>query len=112
MWLGIFTGGYECLCWFLQYEANGGCRIMIVLLMMYRVRGAMLIGIFFTSILSWPRPTPITYFPHTALGDAAFDFFKQVVMFHPISNIANALDVCILWSCNMDNPNRCALCIA
>jgi adenine/guanine/hypoxanthine permease len=61
--------------------------------MLYRVRGALLIGIFLTSIISWPRPTPVTAFPHTPAGDAAFDFFKQVVAFHPIKKIANALDV-------------------
>lgn len=61
--------------------------------MMYRVRGAILIGIFLTSIVSWPRPTAVTYFPHTTTGDAMFDFFKQVVTFHPIKLIGNVIDV-------------------
>ncbi|KZV59487.1 hypothetical protein PENSPDRAFT_760424 [Peniophora sp. CONT] len=74
-WLGIFTGG-----------------VLTVLLMMYRVKGALLIGIFLTSIISWPRPTTVTAFPHTPAGDAAFDFFKQVVTFHPLKHIGNALD--------------------
>jgi adenine/guanine/hypoxanthine permease len=69
-------------------------RIFTVVLMMYHVRGALLIGIFLTSIISWPRPTPVTAFPHTPTGDAAFAFFKQVVAFHPITKIGNALDVC------------------
>ena len=47
--------------------------------MLYRVKGALLIGIFLTSIISWPRTTPVTAFPHTDAGDAAFDFFKKVV---------------------------------
>lgn len=68
------------------------CSIFTVLLMMYRVRGAILIGIFLTSIVSWPRPTRVTYFPHTENGDAMFDFFKQVVTFRPLKYIGNALD--------------------
>ncbi|THG97398.1 hypothetical protein EW026_g4593 [Hermanssonia centrifuga] len=75
MWLGIFVGG-----------------ILTVFLMLYRVKGAILIGIFLTSIISWPRPTSVTYFPHTAAGDSAFDFFKQVVTFRPLQKIGNAID--------------------
>ncbi|KAI0259172.1 xanthine/uracil permease [Gloeopeniophorella convolvens] len=75
MWLGIFTGGF-----------------LTVFLMMYRVKGAILIGIFFTSIISWPRPTAVTAFPHTDAGDAAFEFFKKVVTFHPLKLIGNAID--------------------
>ncbi|KIK05624.1 hypothetical protein K443DRAFT_674923 [Laccaria amethystina LaAM-08-1] len=75
MWLGIFTGGFFTL-----------------ILMMYRVRGAILVGIFLTSIISWPRPTPVTYFPHTEAGDAMFDYFKQVVAFQPLTKIGNVID--------------------
>jgi AGZA family xanthine/uracil permease-like MFS transporter len=70
MWIGIFCGG-----------------ILTVMLMLYRVKGAIIIGILLVSIISWPRPTSVTYFPHTPLGDAGFDFFKKVVTFHPISRI-------------------------
>ncbi|KAJ7603824.1 permease family-domain-containing protein [Roridomyces roridus] len=75
MWLGIFLGGF-----------------LTVLLMMYRVRGAILIGIFLTSIVSWPRPTAVTYFPHTTAGDALFDYFKQVVTFHRLQKVGNVID--------------------
>lgn len=75
MWLGIFLGG-----------------ILTVLLMLYRVRGAILIGIFIVSIISWPRPTAVTYFPHTTQGDAMFDYFKQVVTFHKLDKVGNVLD--------------------
>ncbi|KIM44094.1 hypothetical protein M413DRAFT_25573 [Hebeloma cylindrosporum] len=75
MWLGIFVGG-----------------ILTVLMMMYRVRGAILIGILLTSIISWPRPTAVTYFPHTATGDALFDYFKQVVAFHKLEKVGNVID--------------------
>ncbi|KAJ3730897.1 permease family-domain-containing protein [Lentinula guzmanii] len=75
MWLGIFLGG-----------------ILTVLLMLYRVRGAILIGIFLVSIISWPRPTAVTFFPHTDAGDVLFDFFKQVVAFHPLRKVGNVID--------------------
>ncbi|KAH7102477.1 xanthine/uracil permease [Auriculariales sp. MPI-PUGE-AT-0066] len=75
VWLGVFVGG-----------------IFTVFLMLYRIKGAILIGIILTSIISWPRPTSVTYFPHTEAGDAAFDFFKKVVAFHPLQTTGNALD--------------------
>ncbi|KAL4065545.1 permease family-domain-containing protein [Scleroderma yunnanense] len=75
VWLGVFTGGF-----------------LTILLMMYRVKGSLLIGIFLTSIISWPRNTAVTYFPHTDTGDQLFAFFKQVVTWHPLQHIGNALD--------------------
>ncbi|PVI01691.1 hypothetical protein DM02DRAFT_524460 [Periconia macrospinosa] len=72
MWIGIFCGG-----------------ILTVMLMLYRVKGAIILGILLVSIISWPRTTDLTYFPHTELGDASFDFFKKVVTFHPIGKILN-----------------------
>ncbi|KAJ5628134.1 xanthine/uracil permease [Penicillium lividum] len=73
MWVGIFCGGF-----------------LTALLMMYRVKGAVIIGILLVSIISWPRTTPVTYFPYTDLGTSMFDFFKQVVTFHPIKHILSA----------------------
>ncbi len=61
--------------------------------MMYRVRGAILLGIILTSIISWPRPTPVTYFPYTAAGDELFNYFKQVVTFRKLRKVVNAIDV-------------------
>jgi AGZA family xanthine/uracil permease-like MFS transporter len=75
VWLGVFAGGF-----------------LTVLMMMYRVRGAFMIGILLVSIISWVRSTPVTLFPHTPVGDANFDFFKKVVSFRPINYIGNALD--------------------
>ncbi|KAL4912909.1 hypothetical protein BDW62DRAFT_9725 [Aspergillus aurantiobrunneus] len=75
MWIGIFCGG-----------------VLTVFLMMYRVKGAVIAGILLVSIISWPRPTPVTYFPHTVTGDSSFDFFKKVVTFHPIQHTLVAQD--------------------
>jgi AGZA family xanthine/uracil permease-like MFS transporter len=75
MWLGIFGGG-----------------LFTTFLMMYRVKGALCIGILFVSIISWPRNTPLTAFPNTEIGDSSFDFFKQIVTFHPIKHTLVAQD--------------------
>ncbi|KAI1445260.1 hypothetical protein F5Y02DRAFT_387465 [Annulohypoxylon stygium] len=68
LWIGIFCGG-----------------VLTVLLMMYRVKGAIIAGILLVSIISWPRGTSVTYFPYTPVGDDEFNFFKQVVDFHKIT---------------------------
>ncbi|KAJ2805917.1 hypothetical protein H4R20_001896 [Coemansia guatemalensis] len=60
--------------------------MLIGTMLLYRLKGAILVGIFIIAIISWPRPTAVTYFPHTQAGDEAFDFFKKVVTFHPIQN--------------------------
>lgn len=98
MWLGIFTGGFV---FNLSYSSGSTLtltfRFFTLILMMYRVRGAILMGIFLTSIISWPRPTPVTYFPHTEAGDAMFDYFKQVVAFQPLDKIGNVIDVSLFF---------------
>ncbi|KAK5632392.1 hypothetical protein RRF57_008107 [Xylaria bambusicola] len=68
MWVGIFAGGF-----------------FTVMLMMYRVKGAIIAGILLVSIISWPRTTALTYFPYTELGNDNFDYFRKVVDFHQIS---------------------------
>ncbi len=52
--------------------------IFTALMLLYRVKGAFLIGILLVSIVSWPRNTSVTLFPHTPAGDDAFNYFKQV----------------------------------
>ncbi|KAI7872421.1 permease family-domain-containing protein [Spinellus fusiger] len=63
-----------------------GLLIMSILLM-YRVRGAILISILFIAITSWPRVNKVTYFPYTPQGDLMFDYFKKVVTLHDMSHI-------------------------
>lgn len=67
MWIGIVCGG-----------------IFTSFLMSYRVKSAIVIGIALVSALSWPRNTAVTYFPDTLDGNERWDYFKQVVSFHPI----------------------------
>jgi len=70
MWIGIFCGGF-----------------FTAILLAYKVKGAIIAGILLVSIISWPRNTSVTYFPHTPAGDSNFDFFKKVVTFHPIKKV-------------------------
>lgn len=63
-----------------------GLLIMGILLL-YRVRGAILISIIFIAITSWPRNSSVTYFPHTVSGDMMFDFFKNVVSVHKMDHV-------------------------
>lgn len=74
-WVGIFCGGF-----------------LTAILLAYRVKGAIILGIMLVSIISWPRNTDVTYFPHTPVGDDAFNFFKKVVTFHPIGETLVAQD--------------------
>jgi len=67
LWAGVFGSG-----------------VLTVLLMMYRVKGAMIAGILLVSVASWPRGTGISYFPFTPVGDDAFDFFRKILDFHKI----------------------------
>ncbi|KAJ9232291.1 hypothetical protein DTO169E5_7593 [Paecilomyces variotii] len=73
LWIGIFCGG-----------------ILTCILLMYRIKGAIIAGILLVSIISWPRDTSITYFPHTPEGNNSFAFFKKVVTFHRIEKTLNA----------------------
>ncbi|KAJ9134678.1 Purine transporter [Coniochaeta hoffmannii] len=72
LWIGLMCGG-----------------IFTAILMTYRVKGAIIAGIVLVSIISWPRPTPVTYFPYTPVGDDSFDFFRKVVDFHRIGKVLN-----------------------
>ncbi|KAG5946046.1 hypothetical protein E4U53_006649 [Claviceps sorghi] len=79
LWLAIFCGG-----------------IVTAFLMAYRVKYSLIIGIALVSVISWPRDTPVTYFPNTEEGNSRFDFFKQIVAWHPVQKTLNQLD----WTFN------------
>ena len=66
-----------------------GCvltRSTAQVMMMYRVRGAIVIGILVVSNISWPHPTSVTFFPYMEIGDADFDFPRKVVSFRVSRN--------------------------
>ncbi|XP_068666860.1 adenine/guanine permease AZG2 [Aristolochia californica] len=58
--------------------------------LMKDVKGSMIYGIVFVTLVSWFRDTSVTYFPHTPLGDSNYNYFKKVVDFHRIKNTVGA----------------------
>ncbi|KAF9574295.1 hypothetical protein EC968_007064 [Mortierella alpina] len=66
--------------------------VIISICLLFRVKGAVLFGMIFISVLSWIRGTPFTYFPYTPEGNHAFEYFKQIVSFHPIQSIFWKMD--------------------
>ncbi|XP_066337931.1 adenine/guanine permease AZG2-like [Miscanthus floridulus] len=52
------------------------------------VKGSMIYGILFVTVVSWIRGTSVTVFPDTAAGNAGFEYFKKVVDFHMIRTTA------------------------
>ncbi|KAI8065186.1 permease family-domain-containing protein [Gongronella butleri] len=83
-------------------DANGVCQyghmtnptmymgilglLLMAIMMLYRVRGSILLAIVFIAITSWPRNSAITYFPYTETGDTMFNYFKQVVSVHNMTH--------------------------
>ncbi|ETS80522.1 hypothetical protein PFICI_08051 [Pestalotiopsis fici W106-1] len=70
MWIGILLGG-----------------ILVAVMMAFRMRSAIVIGIALVTVISWPRDTSFTYFPYTDEGNERFEFFKQVATFRPIGSL-------------------------
>ncbi|KAG6023310.1 hypothetical protein E4U19_004452 [Claviceps sp. Clav32 group G5] len=75
LWLAVFCGG-----------------IVTAFLMAYRMKYAFIVGIALVSVISWPRGTSVTYFPDTEAGNSRFEFFKQIVTWHPIHRTLNQID--------------------
>ncbi|KAL1559377.1 Adenine/guanine permease azg1 [Salvia divinorum] len=65
--------------------------IIIAYCLVKNIKGAMIYGIIFVTAVSWFRNTRVTAFPDTAVGDAAFDYFKKIVDIHKIESTAGAL---------------------
>ncbi|KAK1270338.1 Adenine/guanine permease AZG1 [Acorus gramineus] len=65
--------------------------VIIAYCLVKKIKGAMIYGILFVTIVSWFRNTSVTAFPHTSAGDAAYDYFKKVVDVHRIENTLGAL---------------------
>ncbi|KAG9249207.1 permease family-domain-containing protein [Calycina marina] len=91
LWLAIICGG-----------------IFTAFLMMYRVKGAIIAGTLLVSIISWPRNTPVTYFENDDIGNNRFEFFKQIVTFHPIRKTLLAQD----WSIAEDQTGQFFIALA
>ncbi|WFD00153.1 hypothetical protein MYAM1_002899 [Malassezia yamatoensis] len=70
VWVGIFLGG-----------------VLTAFLLLYRVRGAFIIGILLVSASAWPRSSGVTMFEHGLTGDDGWTFFKKVATWHNISPV-------------------------
>ncbi|BAT79415.1 hypothetical protein LR48_Vigan04g072900 [Vigna angularis] len=59
--------------------------------LMKNIKGSMIYGIVFVTLVSWFRHTEVTYFPDTPVGDESYEYFKQVVGFHKIESTAGMI---------------------
>ncbi|KAJ4712502.1 Adenine/guanine permease [Melia azedarach] len=59
--------------------------------LMKEIKGSMIYGILFVTLVSWIRGTAVTYFPHSPQGDSNYEYFKKVVDFHKIQSTAGVI---------------------
>ncbi|XP_059657284.1 adenine/guanine permease AZG2 [Cornus florida] len=59
--------------------------------LMKEIKGSMIYGMVFVTLISWIRGTAVTSFPNTPLGDTNYKYFKKVVDFHKIKSTAGAI---------------------
>ncbi|XP_047148411.1 adenine/guanine permease AZG1-like [Vigna umbellata] len=65
--------------------------VIIAYCLVKNVKGAMIYGIVFVTVVSWFRNTKVTAFPNTDAGNSAHQYFKKVVDVHTIKSTAGAL---------------------
>ncbi|KAG5031685.1 hypothetical protein JHK82_015284 [Glycine max] len=65
--------------------------IIIAYCLAKNIKGAMIYGIVFVTVVSWFRGTKVTAFPNTDAGNSAHEYFKKVVDVHTIKTTAGAL---------------------
>ncbi|PKA57816.1 Adenine/guanine permease AZG2 [Apostasia shenzhenica] len=56
------------------------------------VKGGMIFGIMFVTVVSWFRGTGVSTFPKNPAGDVAFGYFRRIVDFHVIKRTAGRVD--------------------
>lgn len=66
--------------------------VIIAYCLVKNIKGAMIYGIVFVTVISWFRNTAVTAFPNTDVGDSAYKYFKKVVDVHVIKSTAGALN--------------------
>lgn len=59
--------------------------------LMKEIKGSMIYGILFVTLISWIRGTAVTYFPPSPQGDAKYNYFRKIVDFHKIQSTAGAI---------------------
>lgn len=63
--------------------------VVMVILLAYKVRSAMIICIGFITFVSWFRATKVTFFPDDTDGNIRFDYFKKVVSVESLDMVTN-----------------------
>ncbi|RWR96938.1 adenine/guanine permease AZG2 [Cinnamomum micranthum f. kanehirae] len=59
--------------------------------LMKKIKGSMIYGIMFVTLISWIRVTSVTFFPNTPLGGTNYKYLKKVLVFQDIKTTAGAL---------------------
>lgn len=67
--------------------------IIIAYFLVKNIKGAMIYGIIFVTVISWFRNTSVTVFPNTELGNSSYSYFKRIVDVHGIKTTAGALSL-------------------
>ncbi|KAH9767422.1 Adenine/guanine permease AZG1 [Citrus sinensis] len=65
--------------------------VIIAYCLVKNIKGAMIYGVVFVTVVSWFRNTKVTAFPDTDAGNSAHKYFKKVVDVHVIESTAGAL---------------------
>ncbi|KAF7850766.1 hypothetical protein BT93_L5015 [Corymbia citriodora subsp. variegata] len=65
--------------------------IIIAYCLVNNVKGAMIYGIVFVTVVSWLRKTAVTVFPDTDEGRSHYRYFRQIMDVHSIKTTAGAL---------------------
>lgn len=91
---GIISGNIYCLN--NRMEIPTLCLgiigfIIIAYFLVKNIKGAMIYGIIFVTVVSWFRNTSVTVFPDTEQGNLSYDYFKKIVDVHGIKTTAGAL---------------------
>ncbi|KAI3771024.1 hypothetical protein L6452_02176 [Arctium lappa] len=66
--------------------------VIIAYCLVKNVKGAMIYGIIFVTVISWFRGTSVTTFPYTELGNSAYEYFQKLIDVHTIKTTAGALN--------------------
>ncbi|KAG0483581.1 hypothetical protein HPP92_011665 [Vanilla planifolia] len=65
--------------------------LIIAFSLIRNLKGSIIYGIVFVTIISWFRGTDVTAFPDTPSGNDSYAYFKRIVDIHPIRSTAGAL---------------------
>ncbi|KAI9116216.1 hypothetical protein K1719_013146 [Acacia pycnantha] len=65
--------------------------VIIAYCLVKNIKGAMIYGVVFVTVISWFRNTSVTVFPNSELGDSGYEYFKKVVEVHVIESTLGVL---------------------